>query len=320
MKMPWAILLCALPAFGQPHIASVVSAADSQGGIALGGLITVYGAGMSDAVHLLAALPYPTKMGPTEILLCINSAAKFASDAGCFALGLTYVSATQINAYLPESTPPLPGFGATGLSFVVRNAGIIDDDAAAGRAKVFSLNLPEPRIFSEGFDCPVDPRFKDANISCGLTFTSTLPLRMQVSRGAITDQHGTVLSSSNRARIGQYYSVWLTGVGPLKNGAPVVPVSMTFSNIPAYGYAGTTFYSATLLYAGPSSQYPGLDQINFQLPSSVAEGKGPGYGSLFPCGDYEWEISLEVSQSQGSPANVVQIPVSVKNGDIACAR
>jgi hypothetical protein len=119
-----------------------------------------------------------------------------------------------------------PGMVPEALAIVVRNGGVLDVDETAGTSQVFNLSLPQPRIFSEGFDCLTDPRYKDANVNCGLTFTGTLPLIVQAVRGAVTDQRGIVLSSSNRTRVGQYYTIWLTGLGPFTNGKPTSSVSM----------------------------------------------------------------------------------------------
>ncbi len=329
MRIAAALLIFAASCLAQstPHIAAVVSAADSYAGIALGGLATIYGTGLSDAEHLLVALPYPTKLGPTDVLLCLSTAAQYASAAGCFSLGLTYAGPTQINVYVPDVLPALPGMGPSAqFSFVVRNAGTIDADAAAGKALKFFIDQPQPRIFSEGYDCLTDPRYKDANVNCGITFKSTFPLVAQAIRGAVTDQSGALLSSGNRARVGQYYTIWLTGLGPFTTGksvAPVSPVALTFGDVPVYGYSGPTSLPATVSYVGPS-EYPGLYQINFQLPGTVAAGGGVGfpspYNTPFPCADYSWEISLTVSQGTMylTRANVVQIPVTVKNGDVVC--
>lgn len=292
-----APLVLAMSAFAQsvPHINAVVSAADSNGGVTLGGLATIYGTGLSDAEHFLSTSSYPAKIGPTEVLLCVPTAVRFATAGGCISLGLTYASPTQINIYLPDVLPVLPGLAPQALSFVVRNNGALDANAAAGNSAVFNLSLPQPRIFSEGFDCSTDPRYKDVNVNCGLTFVDTLPLKLQAIRGAVTDQRGAVLSSANRAHIGQYYTVWLTGLGQFKNGKPLVPLSMNFVDVPVHGYSGSTWFVASPEYVGPSS-YLGLYQVNFKLPSFVAEGTGWNYATPFPCGDYNWEISVEIGQ------------------------
>jgi hypothetical protein len=95
---------------------------------------------------------------------------------------------------------------------------------------------------------------------------------------------------------------------------------MAFTDVPVGGYSGSTGFAADLSYVGPSA-YPGLYQLNFKLPSNAVDGTGSGYGTRFSCGDYHWEISLSVSQQNGpgtTLANLVQIPVAVKNGDVVC--
>jgi hypothetical protein len=158
------------------------------------------------------------------------------------------------------------------------------------------------------------------------------PTTFQTTRGAVTDQQGNSLTSGNPARVGQYYTVWLTGLGQFANGKPQAPVAMTFTDVPVFGYKGSIGLLADLTYIGPSPQFPGLYQINFQLPSAVVDGKALDYGAnfssganFFPCGDYAWEISLNVEQQDmltryWIQANTVLIPIVVKNGDVACAK
>jgi hypothetical protein len=94
---------------------------------------------------------------------------------------------------------------------------------------------------------------------------------------------------------------------------------MNFLNVPVNGFKGDTWFVADLAYVGASAQYPGLYQVNFQLPAVVAEGKGWDYAKLYACGDYKWEISLDMGQGL-YPANLIQIPVVVKRGDVPCAQ
>jgi hypothetical protein len=174
-----------------------------------------------------------------------------------------------------------------------------------------------PAIFPAGIDHYIDARF----IS---------PTTLQTMRRAITDRQGKVLTSANPARVGQYYTIWLTGLGIFTNGKPKTQVSMSFGAIPVYGYQGSITMPASLAYVGPSPQFPGLYQINFQLPSFVVDGKALDYGAhyspgahFFPCGDYAWEIAVDPQARSGwwpwwTEANAVLIPVVVKNGDVAC--
>jgi hypothetical protein len=97
--------------------------------------------------------------------------------------------------------------------------------------KEYSLQSPQPRIFFEGYDCFVDPRFQDANNNCDLTLTQGATY--QASRGAVMDQQGALLTSSNLARFGQYYTIRLTGLGAFANGKPNTSLLMALTNIPA---------------------------------------------------------------------------------------
>src|ERR1017187_9458848 len=85
-----ALLASAVSAFAQsvPHLTAFVSAADSYPGVALGGLATIYGTGLSDAEHFLSALPYPTKLGPTDVSLCVahRVAGAGVTPGGCISL------------------------------------------------------------------------------------------------------------------------------------------------------------------------------------------------------------------------------------------
>lgn len=110
----------------------------------------------------------------------------------------------------------------------------------------------------------------------------------------------------------------VTGMGTFTNGkAPSAP-TLVVSNIPVYGYSGDTWYPINVDYA-QSPQYPGLYQINFQVPASIAtsDPNWHGYPPPFPCGNYNWEVSLDLSQGY-IHANLVQIPIVVKVGDVPC--
>jgi len=335
--------LAAGPINAQPHILSVVSGADFTSGIALGGLGTVFGTGLSDSQYQFAALPFPLRLGPTEAFICVAGKISQLDASQCQALQLIFASPSQINFILFSSLPAipqfqqLPGMGAPLLSLVVRVNGVIDDGAASGSSAGSQVELTQygpnpqfiyaqPRIFSEGYDCVIDPSLPDANKNCGLTFTKTVA--NQSVRGAITDQQGHVLSSSNPARIGQYYTIWLTGLGTFVNSSPKSPVTMNYE-VPEFGQLCCTYLEAAFSFVGPSPQFPGLYQVNFQLPATITAAGGSIYAPAvpFPCGNYEWELWLDLWQGAkpggvvgfGSyPANRVQLPVVVKLGDVAC--
>ena len=316
------MIFFAVSAAAQPRVAAVVNAADFTNGVAYGGLGTVFGANLSDANYSATSLPLPKNLGPTELFVCVGGNG-FANrtaitDAGCEALQLVYVSPTQINFLMFDSLPQKPGFGGQLFAFVRVN-GVLSDgntttaatlNASAPASRVFLVDS-NPAIFRMNTDHYIDSRFVSST-----TF--------QTTRRAITDQPGSVLTSANPARAGQYYTIWLTGLGQFANGKPKTPVSMSFGAVPVYGYKASIGMSARPAYVGPSPEFPGLYQINFQLPSAAVEGKGPDYGSLFPCGDYSWEIAVNIDpqahSSWWTEANAALIPVVVKNGDVPCAK
>jgi uncharacterized protein (TIGR03437 family) len=301
----------------QPHITAVVSAADFAGGIAYRGLGTVFGSDLADGSYA-ATLPFPKRLGSTELFVCLGiiRSVEDVAGPGCEPLQLIYASPTQVNFLMYDNAPQKPWFAdGIGLYIVARVSGALNDrPATAPETALSNLNGPAPRVFLMQSDRYIDSRF-------------ITPTTFQTRRGAVTDQQGHLVNSQNPARVGQYYTIWLTGLGQFTNGKTKSPLSMTYADVPVYGFKGATYFDAPVAFAGPSPQFPGLDQINFQLSPTVVDGRaGPwAYGSLFPCADYQWEITLDISQAAPFPlgaadANPIQIPVLVKRGDVACAQ
>ena len=316
-------------------------------GIAYGGIATILGTHLSDFVYT-APPPYPQELGQTQVMGCDSL---YFSDVPCVPMDLIYVGPSQNNFHIPDSIVFKYTAGAVlpsqNVVFSVIVNGVPDDAYVGRRSLDPKLTGAAPGIFFEGYDCFIDTRFQDANKNCGLA--PTRPSTNAAYRGAVTDQQGVVLSSANPARIGQYYTIWMTGLGPFTNGKPKFPIcgfdcvfgllSMDIANVPGYaddtafdGCAiGLSFqvvpcpdFPVELAFVGPSPQYPGLYQVNFQLPAQIAGvGNTSGNPSLFPCGTYNWEVSLEIEQRNSNnfavPANVIQIPILVKPGDVPCA-
>lgn len=319
-----ALLACytAVVAQPTPHIAAVVSGADFKPGIALDGYATIFGSNLSDIVHQAVSTPYPTSLGPTQVAFCLPGRITAIQAFECQYVQLVYAGPTQINFLVPAAFAQLPGFAPPNLAIVVSVNGIVDDGASAGTnaGQNLGLQVPEPRIFFEGYDCFIDARFQDANKSCGLTLVQGPTY--QAYRGAVTDQLGRLLTSSNPARFGQYYTIWMTGLGAFANGKPNPALSMALTNIPTYAAGGRLLPGdgfpeiAYPSYIGASPVYPGLYQINFQL---LAPLNSDGPPDAFPCGQYSWEFSISIIQGLGS-ANLVQIPILVKPGDVPCGQ
>jgi uncharacterized protein (TIGR03437 family) len=87
--------------------------------------------------------------------------------------------------------------------------------------------------------------------SIPVTVANSAPALFADSSGqaAVTNQDGTINSQSNPAARGSVISLYGTGLGT------AISASVTIEG-----------YSAEVLYAGPVAGYPGLFQINTQVP------------------------------------------------------
>jgi hypothetical protein len=137
------------------------------------------------------------------------------------------------------------------------------------------------KLFFEGYDRDVDPSFPGAGVGCGLSPSPNGT--SQARRGAITDAQGHVLTSSNPATLGRYYTAWMTGFW-----LPRTAISITIRDIPyVTPRSALNVIGETSSYAGGSTQFPGLYQVNFPMPTQLAGGRyvPGGIGPpLLPCG------------------------------------
>jgi hypothetical protein len=338
LVLPGLLCIRAVSLFAQvPNISSVVSSADYRPGIPLSSFGTIFGTGLSDGIYQATATPFPTTLGPTTIALCLYGQMTRIQSSDCQPLGLIYVSPTQINFKTPDALAKLPNFVQNvALAVVVSVNGIIDDGASSGTntGQQLGLALQDPLILFEGYDCFTDARFQDANKDCGLSAVKGTAYR--AVRGAVTDINGRIIDSANRVVIGQYYTIWMTG---LPSNRP--SVSLWLANIPGYQAGGIPFateegspQSFAPSYVGASEAFPGLFQVNFQMPKPV---NGDGPPNAFPCGPQDWEFSISIgsfdyvchsadtsSLPGGSffPCNqnpdLIEIPVHIYAGDVAC--
>lgn len=304
------IAAASLGAQSVPNIAAIVSGGSfrtygsiSGQALAAHGLATIFGSNLSDAEYRAGGLPWPVSLGKTSVFICDPK------ETACTALALTYAAPGQLNFLLPDG--PLETGRIIFVRFASGGVNLHSNNYAV------SLKAYVPDIFWVGYDCLVHLRFQNRDPNCGLSTQRSD--KQQADRGAVTDLNGVVVSSSNRAKLGGYYTIWLTGLGLFQNGKPPYQVQMLLTNVPVYGYPGDTWMYGDPLFVGPSPQFPGLYQINFQLPISMATSlpEWQGYPPAWPCGNYEWEVSLDIGQGQES-AELVQIPISVRVGDVPC--
>ena len=312
-------LLLTAAAVAQPTITSVASSADFKSGIAPEGLATIFGTGLAIGATAASNTAYPKKLGETEVFVCD---APFQNVDLCVAAGLMYAGPNQINFQVPATGHPsdtIPsGVYTNGTRhIVVRVGGILDQQAAVRLPYTTTVAPAAPAIFFMGTDCLIDPDYpmpsqaqRDTN--CGLSSKPSNSGR--ADRGAVTDQKGNLLSSTNPARLGKYYTIWMTGLGMFENGAPAVQFAMALTDIPMFGYQNS-YEQIIPSYIGPSG-FPGVYQVNFQLPMNIASGAGWDYGIRWPCGDYRWELSID-TQSKLAHSPPVQIPILIRKGDVS---
>ena len=334
---PILLALCSMTCFGQiPKITAVVSAASFNSyQVASGAYVSIFGSNLADQTYQSPDANYKTKLGSTEVLVCETSpptpAARGVLGGTCSAAVVQYASPGQINVVLPSLS--------SGQKFIVaRVNGLLDADAEAFNptGKAFTANVLSfsPAPFLAGRDCPIDsvpasgggPRWTGVNQNCGIFPQEPIPgppsgpliHPSRANRGIVTDLSGKLIWSGNPARLGQFYTVWLTGLGKITNGISA-PINVGVADVPAYGYPNPTVGSFRVTYTGAVPQFPGLYQINFQVPLEI--GTGPlGYGA-WPCGDYSWELSLNVIQGSGfasQSASILDFPLVIRNGDVAC--
>jgi uncharacterized protein (TIGR03437 family) len=319
-----ALIFCAPLVALTARITAVVSAADSQPRVAVGGLGTIYGDNLAGGNFSAPGTPWPAKLGDTEVWICDSPVVAEL----CVFAGLTYAGPTQVNFFVPATVN-----ATTNHAIVIRRNGEPGTSlSASAQSFPFQFDAAAPRIFFMGYDCFIDSRYPDANRNCGLS--STRPLPQSPARGAVTDLQGRVLTSSNPARVGQFYTIWMTGLGSIVNGVPSAAFRLLLTNAPLNASpAGLTqSYAITPSFIGPSAQFPGLYQVNFLLPTRVVDGSGAtvdgraGPQPPYACGDYNWEVQMEIQQTDGTSgvtmnANVVSVPIAVHNGDVPnCAK
>jgi uncharacterized protein (TIGR03437 family) len=137
-------------------------------------------------------------------------------------------------------------------------------DGKVVAASTAQVNFVVPASVSSGL-ATISVRSNGSEVANGqATITSTGPgiFVLQpadpTQPGAVLNQDSSVNSSSNPAAAGSVLQIFATGHGPL-NSSQQAPVQV---------YLG--YQPANVLYSAPSAQYPGLWQINAQLPDGLS--------------------------------------------------
>lgn len=304
----WSARRTSQPPPSGPMIAAITEAATYGTTVAENGYAAIFGSGLASGTST-GAPPYSTVLGGTEVLVCPSA----TPNTSCLPALVAYASPSQVNVVFGGISQMMPAVGATTLSVAVSVNGILDVASASGNATRTNFYTFYPQAFVEGYDCFDDSTgyYPNSLVSCGLT--ASKENSFQTVRAAVTDSLGRLLTSSNEATLGGYYSIWLTGLGVFTNGSPPASIGLILSQVPVNGRSTRTQITISPTYFGESSVYPGLDQINFQLPASIAAG--------FPCEMAHWDVALlvqEAAPGEVATSNPFYIPILVRPSDFAC--
>lgn len=229
--------LCAVAAVAQPSIGGIVNAA-SYAQAPVGNNIVAEGAifvifGTGMGPSTLVA---PSSLPlPTSLPDANGTSVSVSSGGQKIAAYMVYSSAGQVAAIMPSNTPAGPA--SVTVTFNGKTSAPSKILVAKSALGVFTRN-------SQGNG----------------------PAIAQIARSA-TDV--SVNALTNSAQGGDTMVIYGTGLGAISGADNVPPGVVPAGSNVSVNIAGTVIPAT---YAGRSPDFPGLDQINFQLPANIATG------------------------------------------------
>jgi len=224
-----------------PTITAVQDAGSYTANVAEGGIFVVKGSSMSASGFTEATPPYPTSLGMTSITLTPAS-----GGTGTQALMIYTYSQNGVNqlAGVVPSTVPVGNYNVT-----------VAYNGMTSAPFVTQVVKTKPALLTQD------------SSGGGLALLQNFVSATQYDVNRLTT--GTVNgSTTSPAKPGQTVVAWGSGLGPVPFPDSSPPSSgYSYSNV-AVLVGGTVITPA---YAGISA-YPGLDQINFTLPTNVSTG------------------------------------------------
>jgi uncharacterized protein (TIGR03437 family) len=216
---------------------------------------------------------YGTGLGPAT---AVTASAPFPSNLGGTQVMVNgksapiyYSSASQVSAVVPYDAP------GDGSPISVQ---VLVNGAQSNTATVYS-GATSPGIFT---------------IPAGGPFP-----------GAIVKQDGTIMSSSNPAKVGETVALYLTGLGPVSPGvtagaaAPTSPLSQLTQQL----FIDIDGVAAKIAYSGLAPGLGGLYQVNVTIPAGVSTGEvgidiltTTGSGNNLALDSWNYEASMFIGK------------------------
>jgi uncharacterized protein (TIGR03437 family) len=224
-------------AAGAPQIADggALNAADGRAAFSPGIFMSIYGGGFADAISQAPGAPLPATLAGTSVEIVDNGRVVNAP--------LFFVAPGQINAQMP--------FDVVGpdLQLRIRTARGVSDSVNLG------LLVSSPKLFTKTMDGLGEAIAVHADFSW--------------------------VSAASPARHGEIIILYLTGLGAVSptlpagagggDGSPGNPLNLV-TTTPQVTIGG---YAASVQWAGLAPYYPGLYQLNVQLPTALLPTKAP---------------------------------------------
>lgn len=232
--LPWTYAASVAP----PHIAAVVSAADSKSPAAPGGLITLYGSNLSPTNLATSQIPVPTALANS----CITVNGQ--------PIPLIFVSPTQINAQMP--------FQAVGAETIVVHT-------PGGTSDNFNLIVQPtaPAVFLSGVAGPETNLPTVIRAANGLLATDSNPIHP----GDVLVIYVTGLGQTNPAGLTGYPAPG----NPLSSALAATTVTLGGMNLPV-SYAGLAPGEVGVYQINVT--VPGGTPTGLSLPLTINEGDG----------------------------------------------
>ena len=205
-------------------------------GMAPGSYISLFGTGLSDFTDGAISLPLPLSIDSASVSFDVPSANLNLPGR------LIYVSPSQINVQIPWE---LQGQASAQIKVTISDT----------QGPLYTLPLTN---FSPAF----------------FEYTETGTTRLLL---AALDSANRPISSTHPAQPGQVVQLYANGLGPVDNQPPTgepasaSPLSHTLT-LPAVTIAGQ---AATVQFSGLAPGFPGLYQVNVEIPASVPSGVQP---------------------------------------------